>query len=60
MPKKKNKDKFTIFIDKDLKDRYKEFCEEEGYIPSRMIEKFIEKELAKAKEENAKDKDKST
>jgi hypothetical protein len=59
MPKKRNKDKFTIFIDKDLRDKYKEFCEDEGFVASRRIEKFIEKELAKAKQEKDEEEDKS-
>ena len=53
---KSNKEKFTLYLDKDLRDNYKEFCSVKGYIPSRMIEIFIEQELQKAKE-NAKKKE---
>ena len=51
MVKRKNKDKFTIFIDKSLRDKYKEWCELKGYIPSRRIEIFIEEELERALKE---------
>ncbi len=46
-----NKEKFTLYLDKTLRDQYKEFCELKGYIPSRMIEIFIEQELQKARED---------
>ncbi|MBS3158920.1 hypothetical protein J4206_06555 [Candidatus Woesearchaeota archaeon] len=49
-----NKEKFTLYLDKTLKDKYKEFCSVKGYIPSRMIEIFIEQELQKAREETKK------
>lgn len=49
--KESNKEKFTLYLDKDLRDSYKEFCQQKGYIPSRMIEIFIEQELQKAREE---------
>ncbi len=55
MPKKSskvsNKEKFTLYLDKELRDSYKEFCSVKGYIPSRMIEIFIEQELQKARED---------
>lgn len=52
MVKKGKKEKFTLYIDKELRDKYKELCKDRGYIPSRMIELFIEKELKKMEEED--------
>ncbi|MBI2135553.1 hypothetical protein HYU06_00605 [Candidatus Woesearchaeota archaeon] len=49
--KESNKEKFTLYLDKTLRDSYKEFCQLRGYIPSRMIEIFIEQELQKARED---------
>jgi hypothetical protein len=52
MVKKGKKEKFTLYIDKELRDKYKAMCQNKGHIPSRMIEIFIEKELKKAEDEN--------
>jgi len=45
---KKGNDKLTISVDKKIKDRYKEFCEEEGLKIGKQIEKFMKNELEKA------------
>lgn len=44
---KKGNDKLTISVNKDIKDRYKEFCEEEGLKIGKQIEKFMFNELKK-------------
>jgi len=44
---KKGNDKLTISVDKAIKDKYKEFCEEEGLKIGKQIEKFMEGELKK-------------
>ena len=51
MTKKSRKEKFTLYLDKELRVRYSEFCRQRGYIPSRMIEIFIEEQLNKSREE---------
>jgi len=43
----KNKVKLTLSIDKELLKKFKDYCEKEGLIISRQVEKFIEKELKK-------------
>tara|TARA_Y100000310_G_C20627846_1_gene786957 strand:- start:975 stop:1133 length:159 start_codon:yes stop_codon:yes gene_type:complete len=44
---KKGNDKLTISVNKEIKDKYKEFCEEEGFKIGKKIEKFMEEELKK-------------
>jgi len=44
---KKGNDKLTISVRKDIKDRYKEFCDEEGLKIGKQIEKFMASELKK-------------
>jgi hypothetical protein len=41
------KTKLTLSIDKNLLNKYKKYCEKEGLIISRQIEKFIEEQLKK-------------
>ena len=38
---KKGNDKFTISVDKKVKDTFKKFCEEEGLKPGKQIEKLL-------------------
>ena len=47
---KKGNDKLTISVNKVIKDKYKEFCEEEGFKIGKQIELFMEEELKKVKE----------
>ena len=44
---KKGNDKLTISVSKEIKDKYKEFCEEEGLMIGKQIEKFMLSELKK-------------
>lgn len=37
----------TLYLNSILYDEYVEFCKKEGFVLSRQIEKFIEKELNK-------------
>ena len=46
---KKGKDKLTISVDKEIKDKYKEFCERNGLKIGKQIEIFMENELKKRK-----------
>lgn len=48
---KKVKDKLTILIDKDVKERYKEFCEKIGLKIGKQVEIFMQKELDRETEE---------
>ena len=42
---KKEKDKLTISVDKEIKDKYKEFCEKNGLKIGKQLEIFMESEL---------------
>lgn len=42
---KKGNDKLTLSVDKKVKDRYKQLCDEEGLLLSKQIEKFMLNEL---------------
>jgi len=42
---KKGNSKLTLSINKKTLERYKGFCEENGLIVSKQVEKFMEKEL---------------
>ncbi|MBS3097199.1 hypothetical protein J4209_00220 [Candidatus Woesearchaeota archaeon] len=44
---KKENSKLTLSIDRDILSRYKEYCEKEGIIISKQVEKFM---LSKLKE----------
>lgn len=48
---KKGNDKLTISVNKSIKDKYKEFCEEEGLKIGKQIEKFMVEELKKITKE---------
>lgn len=37
--------KLTLSIDKDILERYKKYCEKEGIIMSKQVEKFMKKQL---------------
>lgn len=51
------KDKLTILIDKEIKERYKEYCNLNGLVIGKQIELLISKELdIKKEEENEKNK----
>ncbi|MEK6933954.1 MAG: hypothetical protein AABW75_03700 [Nanoarchaeota archaeon] len=56
MEKKRQKDKLTILIDKEIKEKYKEHCNSKGFILGKKIELFMENELNKIKKENGKNK----
>jgi len=47
---KKDNDKLTISVDKIVKDKYKEFCEERGLKIGKQLEIFMKKELEKEDE----------
>lgn len=38
---KKGNDKFTISVDKRVKDEFKKYCDREGLKPGKQIEKFM-------------------
>ena len=38
-------DKLTVSVDKAIKDKYKEFCEEHGLKIGKQLELFMAKEL---------------
>jgi antitoxin component of RelBE/YafQ-DinJ toxin-antitoxin module len=44
---KKSNDKLTISVDKAIKDKFKEFCEERGLKIGKQLEIFMKKELNK-------------
>ena len=44
---KKGNDKLTISVDKSIKDKYKEFCEANGFIIGKKIELLMLEELKK-------------
>tara|TARA_Y100000310_G_scaffold292683_1_gene321660 strand:- start:774 stop:923 length:150 start_codon:yes stop_codon:yes gene_type:complete len=46
---KQGNDKLTLSVNKKVKDLFKEYCEEEGLLLSKQIEKFMESELKKLK-----------
>jgi hypothetical protein len=43
----KRKIKLTLSIDENLLEEYKKYCNREGFIISRRIEKLMEEELKK-------------
>jgi len=43
------KTKLTLSIDEKVLEEYKNYCEKEGLIISRQVEKFIEEQLKKKK-----------
>ena len=51
---KKGNDKLTISVSKSIKDKYKEFCEDEGLKIGKQIEKFMAEELKKVSKEGRK------
>jgi len=46
---KKGNGKLTLSIDDSVLSKYKEFCESEGLIISKQVEKFMASELSKLK-----------
>jgi antitoxin component of RelBE/YafQ-DinJ toxin-antitoxin module len=44
---KRRNDKLTISVDKEIKDRYKEFCDSNGLKIGKQIELFMLNELRK-------------
>jgi hypothetical protein len=46
----KNKTKLTLSVDKRLLEEYKKYCEREGLIISRQVEKLMEEQLKKRRE----------
>lgn len=46
---KKGNDKLTISINKKIKDKYKEFCDKQGFRIGKQIELFMEEELKNKK-----------
>lgn len=49
MEKKRQKDKLTVLIDKEIKEKYKEHCDSKGLILGKQIELFMKNELNKIK-----------
>ena len=45
MGKKREKDKLTVLIDKQINQDYKEYCNSKGLIIGKQIELFMESEL---------------
>jgi hypothetical protein len=45
---KEGNDKLTISVNKEIKDKFKEFCDEEGLKIGKRLEKFMAKELKDA------------
>ncbi len=45
MKEKEKKTFFAISIDSELKNKYSEFCQKNGYAASKRIKLFIEKEI---------------
>ena len=43
---KQGNDKFTISVNKKVKDMFKKYCEEEGLKPGKQIEKYMKEVLA--------------
>jgi len=46
---KSGNDKLTISVDRDIKDKYKEFCDKQGLKIGKQIELFMMKELEDVK-----------
>tara|TARA_Y100000310_G_C20235939_1_gene602397 strand:+ start:92 stop:250 length:159 start_codon:yes stop_codon:yes gene_type:complete len=46
---KKGNDKLTLSVDREVKDNYKKFCEENGLQIGKQIELFMDSELKKVK-----------
>ena len=46
---KKGNDKLTVSVNKQIKDRFKKICEEEGLKIGKQIELFMLKEVKKRK-----------
>ena len=44
---KKENIKLTLSINKDILQKYKKYCEKEGLIISKQVEKFMNNELKK-------------
>lgn len=51
MEKKREKDKLTVLIDKEIKEKYKEHCDKKGLILGKQIEIFMGNELNRIKKE---------
>ena len=47
---KEGNDKLTISIDKQIKDRFKELCEELGLAPGKQIELLLKKKIEELEE----------
>ena len=45
--KRNNKKIVTLSIDEDVYNEYKKYCEENGFILSKMVERFMRNELNK-------------
>lgn len=43
--KKKVKDKLTILIDREVKEKYREYCDSRGLILGKQIEILLKREL---------------
>ena len=46
---KKGNAKLTLSVNEDILDSYKDYCEKEGIILSKQVEKFMDAELKKQK-----------
>ena len=51
MPRKKTKKRVTLSINSEIYDKYREYCEEQGIILSKQVEKFIKDKLEEIENE---------
>jgi len=41
------KKRVTLFVDSEIYDKFKEYCDKNGWVISKQFENFMEKELKK-------------
>ncbi|MBI2112897.1 hypothetical protein HYT52_05145 [Candidatus Woesearchaeota archaeon] len=51
---KKGNDKFTISVDKSIKDKFKFLCEEQGLQPGKQIELLLKQKIEELNEKKRK------
>lgn len=44
------KKRVTLFVESEIYDKFKEYCDKQGLVLSKRFEKFMEEELKKLKE----------
>ena len=45
-----SKKRVTLFVESEIYDKFKEYCDKQGLVLSKRFEKFMEGELKKLKE----------